>query len=39
MVHNFIDDAYTFEESNKDMELTRYRDILKDNGLEWVRNI
>ncbi|MHC1694951.1 MAG: DUF6508 domain-containing protein [Eubacteriales bacterium] len=35
MVHNFIDDVYTFEESNKDMELTRYGDILKDNGLEW----
>lgn len=36
MVHNFIDDVYTFEESNKDMELTRYGDILKGNGLEWV---
>ena len=35
MVYNFIDDVYTFEESNKDMELTRYGDILKDNGLEW----
>ena len=35
MVHNFIDDVYTFEESNKDMELTRYGEILKDNGLEW----
>lgn len=35
MVHNFIDDVYTFEESNKDMELTHYGDILKDNGLEW----
>ena len=35
MVNNFIDDVYTFEESNKDMELTRYGDILKDNGLEW----
>ena len=35
MVHNFIDDVYAFEESNKDMELTRYGDILKDNGLEW----
>ncbi len=34
-VNNFIDDVYTFEESNKDMELTRYRDILKDNGIEW----
>ena len=35
MVDNFIDDVYAFEESNKDMELTRYEDILKDNGLEW----
>lgn len=35
MVHKFINDVYVFEESNKDMELTRYRDILKDNGLEW----
>lgn len=35
MVNNFIDDVYTFEESNKDMELTLYGDILKDNGLEW----
>ena len=35
MVNNFIDDVYTFEESNKDMELTRYGDILKENGLEW----
>lgn len=35
MVHNFIDDVYTFEESNKDMELNRYGDILKNNGLKW----
>ena len=35
MVHNFMNDVYTFEESNKNMELTRYADILKDNGLEW----
>ncbi|WP_068984557.1 MULTISPECIES: DUF6508 domain-containing protein [Lysinibacillus] len=35
MVHNFINDVYTFEESNKNMELTRYGDILKDNDLEW----
>jgi len=35
MVHNFINDVYIFEESNKDMELNRYGDILKDNGLEW----
>lgn len=35
MVNKFIDDIYSFEESNKDMELTRYADILKDNDLEW----
>ena len=35
MVNNFIDDVSTFEESNKDMELTCYGDILKDNSLEW----
>ncbi|KRU25037.1 sel1 repeat family protein [Clostridium sporogenes] len=34
-VRNFINDVYTFEENNKDMELTRYSDILKENGLEW----
>lgn len=35
MVHNFIDDVYTFTESNKEMELTHYEGILKDNGLQW----
>lgn len=35
MVCNFINDVYTFEENNKDMELTHYSDILKENGLEW----
>jgi hypothetical protein len=35
MVNNFINDVYTFKENNKDMELTRYSDILIDNGLEW----
>lgn len=34
MVNNFVDDVYTFHNSNKDMELTRYEDILKDSGLE-----
>ena len=28
MVNNFIDDVYTFKKSYKDMELTRYGDIL-----------
>lgn len=35
MVNNFVDDVYTFHNSNKDMELTRYGDILKESGLEW----
>jgi len=35
MVNKFIEDVYTFEGSNKDMELTRYGDILKKNGIEW----
>jgi len=35
IVHNFIHDMSIFEQSNKDMELTRYGDILKENGLEW----
>ena len=35
VVNNFIDDVYTFEKNNKDMELTNYREILKDNNLEW----
>lgn len=35
MVHNFINDVYIFEKNNKNMELTRYGEILKDNGLEW----
>ncbi len=35
IVRNFIDDVYIFEESNKDMELTRYGDILKDYDIEW----
>lgn len=35
IVRNFINDVYTFEENNKYMELTRYGDILRDNGLEW----
>ena len=35
MADKFIDDIYSFEEGNQDMEMVRYRDILKDNGLEW----
>lgn len=35
MVHHFIEDVYDFIDHNKDMELTRYGDILNKNGLEW----
>lgn len=35
LVYNFIDDVYIYEKSNKDMELTRYGDILEENGLKW----
>jgi hypothetical protein len=35
IVHNFIDDVYTFEENNRDMELNCYGDILENNGLKW----
>jgi len=34
IVHRFIDDVYAFEKANKDMELTRYGDILKQNNIE-----
>lgn len=34
LVEQFIQDVYTFEKNNKDMELTSYRDILKENGLD-----
>lgn len=36
MMRNFINNVCTFEENDKDMELTRYSDILKENGLESV---
>ena len=35
IVDSFIDSVYQFMESNKDMQLNRYGDILKENGLEW----
>lgn len=35
MVHNFIDDVYTFAEQNKEMELARYGEILEENGIKW----
>lgn len=35
LVHSFIDDVYIFEESNKNMELTHYEDVLRKNDIEW----
>lgn len=35
MVNCFVDDVYSFERSNEDMELTCYGDILKENHIEW----
>lgn len=35
MVHHFIEDVYEFNENNKDFKLTRYGEILEQNGLEW----
>lgn len=35
IVKNFIDDVYAFAESNRDMELTSYIQILKDCGHDW----
>ena len=35
MVHHFIDDVYDFSDKNSDFELTRYGDVLNQNGLEW----
>ncbi|MEC0986307.1 DUF6508 domain-containing protein [Bacillus safensis] len=31
---HFIEDVYTFAEQHQEMELTRYREILKENGIE-----
>lgn len=35
LVYEFIKDFYAFEEDNKDLDLTNYVNILKNNGLEW----
>lgn len=35
VVHHFINDIYDFIDDNKDMDLTRYDDILDKSGLEW----
>ena len=34
-VHNFIEDVYRFIDSNKEMGLTNYGEILNENGIEW----
>ena len=36
IVHSFIDDVYFFEESNRNMILNRYEDILRKNDIEWT---
>ncbi len=33
-VRRFIEDVYTFAEQHQEMELTRYSEILKENGIE-----
>lgn len=35
IVQSFINDFYIFDENNKDMELTRYQQILNENEIEW----
>ncbi|MFE5473656.1 DUF6508 domain-containing protein [Bacillus safensis] len=37
-VQRFIDDVYTFAEQHQEMELTRYSEILLENGIEWGTN-
>lgn len=37
-VQRFIDDVYTFAEQHQEMELTRYSEILSENGIEWGSN-
>ncbi|MCM2990417.1 DUF6508 domain-containing protein [Bacillus safensis] len=37
-VRHFIEDVYTFAEHHQEMELTRYREILKENGIEGIPN-
>ena len=35
LVHNFLKDVYDFHTSNPSFELTRYREIIEQNGLGW----
>lgn len=37
-VQRFIEDVYTFAEQHQEMELTRYSEILLENGIEWGTN-
>ncbi|OBW50129.1 hypothetical protein A9985_13970 [Bacillus safensis] len=37
-VRHFIEDVYTFAEQHQELELTRYREILKENGIEGGTN-
>ncbi|MEK5496326.1 DUF6508 domain-containing protein [Bacillus sp. FSL M8-0077] len=37
-VRRFIEDVYTFAEQHQEMELTRYNEILKENGIEGGTN-
>ncbi|MGM0969033.1 MAG: DUF6508 domain-containing protein [Bacillota bacterium] len=37
-VRRFIEDVYTFTEQHQEMELFRYQDILKENGIDWGMN-
>ncbi len=37
-VRRFIEDFYTFAEQHQEMELTRYSEILKENGIEGGTN-
>ncbi|PRO40105.1 DUF6508 domain-containing protein [Bacillus sp. LLTC93] len=37
-VCRFIEDVYTFAEQHQEMELTRYSEILKENGIEGGTN-
>lgn len=37
-VRHFIEDVYTFAEHHQEMELTRYREILIENGIEGIPN-
>lgn len=35
IVEEFMDAAYAFIDAHKEMELTRYHDILSESGIEW----